>query len=237
MRWKLVAAVALLVMSGPAMAQPRAVIELFTSQGCSSCPPADKMMGEFARDPNVIALSLPVDYWDYVGWKDTLADNTFSKRQRAYSEARGDRAVYTPQIVVDGIQHAVGSNGEEIRRAIEAAGSHPNVLSVPVAISGKDGNYSVSLGKSGYRGEVLVVPIESSAEVKIERGENTGKTVTYTNVVRCIRKIAEYDGAAATLALTPEMTSAAGSDGFAVLVQTSASGKPGAILGAAMVKP
>src|ERR1700704_408029 len=85
-----------------ASAEPRAVIELFTSQGCSSCPAADKVLGELAKDPNVIALSLPIDYWDYLGWKDTLADSRFTARQKAYSRARGDRDVYTPQAVVHG---------------------------------------------------------------------------------------------------------------------------------------
>src|ERR1700759_3710075 len=72
-------------------AEPRAVVELFTSQGCSSCPPADKVIGDLAKDPSVIALSMPIDYWDYLGWKDTLADSRFSARQRAYSRMRGDR--------------------------------------------------------------------------------------------------------------------------------------------------
>ena len=82
----------------PAHADPRAVVELFTSQGCSSCPPADKIVGELAKDPYVIALSMPIDYWDYLGWKDTLADSRFSARQKAYSQVRGDRDVYTPQV-------------------------------------------------------------------------------------------------------------------------------------------
>ena len=86
----------------PAHADPRAVVELFTSQGCSSCPPADKILGELAKDPSVIALSMPIDYWDYLGWKDTLADARFSARQKAYSQVRGDREVYTPQAVVNG---------------------------------------------------------------------------------------------------------------------------------------
>jgi len=86
----------------PAHAEPRAVVELFTSQGCSSCPPADRIIGELAKDPDVIALSLPIDYWDYLGWKDTLADSRFSARQKAYSHMRGDRDVYTPQVVVNG---------------------------------------------------------------------------------------------------------------------------------------
>src|ERR1700750_2083727 len=94
----------------PAAADPRAVVELFTSQGCSSCPPADKIIGELAKDPSVIALSMPIDYWDYLGWKDTLADSRFSARQKAYSHMRGDRDVYTPQVIVNGSTHGIGSD-------------------------------------------------------------------------------------------------------------------------------
>src|SRR6476620_6154807 len=96
--------------SAAAFAGPRGVIELFTSQGCSSCPPADKLAGELARDPSLIVLSLPVDYWDYLGWKDTLALPGHTNRQRAYSKARGDREVYTPQVVVNGVKHVLGSD-------------------------------------------------------------------------------------------------------------------------------
>ena len=94
----------------PAHADPRAVVELFTSQGCSSCPAADKIVGELASDPSVIALSLPIDYWDYLGWKDTLANSRFTARQRAYSAKRGDREVYTPQVVVNGQAQVVGND-------------------------------------------------------------------------------------------------------------------------------
>src|SRR5258707_10194269 len=103
----------------PAHADPRAVVELFTSQGCSSCPEADKVLGELARDPNVIALSLPIDYWDYLGWKDTLADSRFTARQKAYSRARGDRDVYTPQVIVNGSAHVIGSDRRKIDGAID----------------------------------------------------------------------------------------------------------------------
>src|SRR5450756_1517334 len=102
----------------PAHADPRAVLELFTSQGCSSCPPADKILGELAQDPSVIALSMPIDYWDYLGWKDTLADARFSARQRAYSRMRGDREVYTPQVVVNGSAHVIGSDRAGIESAL-----------------------------------------------------------------------------------------------------------------------
>ena len=102
----------------PAHADPRAVVELFTSQGCSSCPPADKILGELAKDPSVIALSMPIDYWDYLGWKDTLADARFTARQRAYSRVRGDREVYTPQAVINGSVHVIGSDRAGIENAI-----------------------------------------------------------------------------------------------------------------------
>src|SRR5258708_9958282 len=101
-------------------AEPRAVIELFTSQGCSSCPPADKLLNQFVSDPSLIPISLPIDYWDYLGWKDTLADPRNSARQRAYSHVRGDREVYTPQEVVNGSVHALGSDKEAIETAIAA---------------------------------------------------------------------------------------------------------------------
>src|SRR5712675_2815468 len=130
----------------PAHAEPRAVVELFTSQGCSSCPAADKVLGELARDPSVIALSLPIDYWDYLGWKDTLADARFSARQKAYSHMRGDRDVYTPQVVVNGSVHLIGSDRAGIEGAIGETKKVNGVMSVPVTmtLSGKQINVSVA---------------------------------------------------------------------------------------------
>ena len=113
------AVVATTLLSSAALAEPRAVIELFTSQGCSSCPPADKLAGELAQDPSLLVMSLPIDYWDYLGWKDTLASPGHTNRQRAYSKARGDREVYTPQVVVNGMAHVLGSD----RSAIDSARS------------------------------------------------------------------------------------------------------------------
>ena len=105
--------------AAPARAgEPRAVIELFTSQGCSSCPPADKLLGELAHDPSLIALSLPVDYWDYLGWKDTLALHGHADPPARLRAARGDREVYTPQVVVNGVVHALGSDKAAIEKAI-----------------------------------------------------------------------------------------------------------------------
>src|SRR6266436_674969 len=133
----------------PAHADPRAVVELFTSQGCSSCPPADKIIGELAKDPSVIALSMPIDYWDYLGWKDTLADSRFSARQKAYSHMRGDRDVYTPQAVVKGTAHVIGSDRAGIEDAIDDTTKTGSAMSVPVTMSiiGKQINVSVAASR------------------------------------------------------------------------------------------
>src|SRR5437667_1382703 len=130
------AALAIAVSTGfvSAQAEPRAVIELFTSQGCSSCPPADKLIAEYSRDPSVIALSLAVDYWDYLGWKDTLALSGHSNRQRAYAKARGDREVYTPQVVVDGAVHALGNDKAAIEKAMRQTREQSSPLLLPVTI-------------------------------------------------------------------------------------------------------
>src|SRR6202022_1127454 len=132
-RWSAALGVcAIVAIIRPAHADPRAVVELFTSQGCSSCPPADKIIGELAKDPSVIALSLPIDYWDYLGWKDTLADSRFSARQKAYSQMRGDRDVYTPQVVVNGSVHVIGSDRAGIERAIGNTKKAAGVWRCPV---------------------------------------------------------------------------------------------------------
>src|SRR6195952_115298 len=135
----------------PAHAEPRAVVELFTSQGCSSCPPADRIIGDLAKDPNVIALSMPIDYWDYLGWKDTLADSRFSARQKAYSQMRGDRKVYTPQVVVNGFAHVIGSDRAGIESAIGNTKKTDGVMSVPVTmtIAGKQITVTVAASDKG----------------------------------------------------------------------------------------
>ncbi|OYX86851.1 MAG: hypothetical protein B7Y75_03000, partial [Azorhizobium sp. 35-67-5] len=124
---------------------PRAVVELFTSQGCSSCPPADRLMGELAHDPSLIVMSLPVDYWDYLGWKDTLALHGHSLRQRAYSVARGDREVYTPQAVVNGVVHVLGSDKAAIEKAIASTDKLDAPLSLPVTLAVANGTVTVTV--------------------------------------------------------------------------------------------
>ena len=115
----------------PAQAEPRAVIELFTSQGCSSCPPADQLLGELTGDASLIAVSVPVDYWDYLGWKDTLADPRNTARWQGYSKSRGDRERYTPQVVVNGTAHALGSDRAADRKSTRLNSSHRSLSRMP----------------------------------------------------------------------------------------------------------
>src|SRR5690348_16665641 len=138
----LLVGLALFASYGVAAAGPRALLELFTSQGCSSCPPADRLLGEFAADSSIVALSLPIDMWDYLGWKDTLALPGHSVRQRAYARQRGDRQVYTPQMVVNGVTHVVGSDRAAIERAIAETDNDAMVMSVPVLLAAPGGDLS-----------------------------------------------------------------------------------------------
>src|SRR5215468_960850 len=116
-------------------APPVAVVELYTSQGCSSCPAADALLAQLANRGEVVALSLSVDYWDYLGWRDTLANSKFTERQRAYAKARGDGAIYTPQIIVNGLTHVNGSDEGQILRAIEKTSKAVAAQRVPIRLS------------------------------------------------------------------------------------------------------
>jgi hypothetical protein len=221
--------------------EPRAVLELFTSQGCSSCPAADKLMGKLASDPTLLTLSLPVDYWDYLGWKDTLALHGHSLRQHAYAEARGDRAVYTPQIVVNGIAHVLGSDKAAIEETIAKTDktAAPLALPVKVAVAGDKITVSVPDAKdANQHGEVWLCPVSGKVIVTIERGENRGRTLTYTNVVRRWVKLGDWNGKAESFtvpvaSLAGEHVSLEDIDHVAVLVQSGPVDRPGLMLGAA----
>jgi hypothetical protein len=222
----------------PAAAEPRAVVELFTSQGCSSCPPADKVIGELAKDPSVIALSMPIDYWDYLGWKDTLADARFSARQKAYSAMRGDRDVYTPQVIVNGSAHVVGSDHAAIERAIGVTRKTDGVMSVPVSmkLTGEQITVSVaasSRGPAAAHGEIWICSVSKAVPISIERGENRGHELTYYNVVRNVLKVGDWNGSAGSWTVPLENVSREGIDGAAVFVQDGSREKPGLMLGAA----
>jgi hypothetical protein len=217
-------------------ADTKAVLELFTSQGCSSCPPADKLLSEYAERDDVLALSFNVDYWDMLGWKDTLASHDNTERQRNYALARGDGQVYTPQAVIDGVKHVVGSSREEIEEALAASSGG---LPVDVNLSVDNDALSVDIGEGADlpHATLWLVMYDRSVSVPIERGENTGKTVTYSNVVRKLRPIAMWKGEAMSVDLPRSEIKLAKVGRCAVLLQAEAEGGlPGRILGAATIK-
>ena len=232
------AACGVFLLGDAAVADPRAVVELFTSQGCSSCPPADKLLGELANDPSMIVLSLPIDYWDYLGWKDTLADKRFTARQKAYSHMRGDREVYTPQVVINGKIHAVGSDRDGIQRAIEQTAHEVGVMSVPVSVTVTRGLLNVSVAPAPAptvpaRGEIWLWSVARAIPIAIGRGENHGREVTYHNVVRSWLKVGDWSGKAASWSIPIENVMREGVDGAIVYVQDGDRDRPGAMLGAA----
>jgi hypothetical protein len=217
-------------------AAPRAVVELFTSQGCSSCPPADKLLAQFASDPSLVPISLPIDYWDYLGWRDTLADPRNSARQRAYSRVRGDREVYTPQVVVNGTVHTLGSDKDAIEAAIAASHKSGLTMSLPVTMTIGDGRILVSVpgGEARSLAEVWICGLLKSATVAIGRGENRGKTITYHNVARHWVKLGTWNGKTETWSLPIQDFGDEGIDEAAVMVQGGTVEKPSAIYGAAV---
>jgi hypothetical protein len=218
-------------------AEPRAVIELFTSQGCSSCPPADKLLGQFVSDPSLIPISLPIDYWDYLGWKDTLADPRNSARQRAYSRVRGDREVFTPQVVVNGSVYALGSDKDAIETAIALSRKSGMTLSLPVTIGVADGRVLVSVpggGEGHSLAEVWICGLLKAATVAIGRGENRGKTITYHNVARHWVKLGTWNGKSETWNVPIQDFGDEGIDEAAVMVQGGTVDKPSAVYGAAV---
>ncbi len=210
-----------------------AVIELFTSQGCSSCPPADKLLGQYADRKDVLALSFNVDYWDYLGWHDTLASADNTERQRDYARARGDGQVYTPQVVVDGRTHVVGSN----QSAIEAALRKVGPFRVPITLSSTSDTVTATIEAPpdpAPHATLWLVMYDRSVTVPIGRGENSGRTITYNNVVRKLRPVEMWKGETMSVDLAKSEMAQVKADRCAVLLQTeTADGLPGPIVGAA----
>ncbi len=208
------------------------VVELFTSQGCSSCPPADRLLTQMATNPAIVALSFSIDYWDFIGWKDTLAAPEFTARQRAYASVLGQPRVYTPEAVVDGAYDVVGSDKAAIERAIREAKETKAALSVPVRLKESNGQLQIDVGAGNIEqpAEIYVLRVAKSSTVTITRGENSGRKVTYTNVVRAIHKVGEWSGKPESLKLTELKGD---NEGYVVLVQQGSPESPGTILAAA----
>ncbi|MEH0074453.1 DUF1223 domain-containing protein [Pannonibacter sp. Pt2] len=235
---RLAVAVGLAVTALPAAASaadgkaPPVVVELFTSQGCSSCPPADKLLQDLAKDTKILALSLPVDYWDYLGWKDTLASPENSERQRLYSARRGDRSVYTPQIVINGGEHVVG--GDE--RAVKAALGRATKMTASVTLQSMSDMLEVTidgaLPEGAKMATVYMLHVMPSKTVDVGRGENEGRQVTYVNVVKRLEAVGMWSGGPMELKL-PKLPMKKNGKRCAIIVQLEDESGPGRIIGAA----
>ncbi len=213
------------------------ILELYTSQGCSSCPPADELLHEYASREGVLAISLPVDYWDNLGWKDTLGNPANSQRQREYARARGDRSVYTPQIVVNGLSHLAGYDQRGIDQAIVATGEFLSAdrVALSLDVSGESLIVSIPVATpaAGRKsGTVWLLLYSKQEEVLIRAGENAGRTISYVNVVREMTPVGMWNGEAQNFTLPKTALMSRGHEGCAVLLQA---GMSGPILGAAIL--
>lgn len=210
------------------------VLELFTSQGCSSCPPADALMLELAGSArDIIPLTFPVEVWDYLGWKDTLAKPAFTARQKAYAAMVADRRVFTPQAVANGRVSWVGSDIEAVKRW-QARGTNVTGARLDVVPVAEGWRVTAHLA-AGSSARLVVLPLVRRRAVKVDRGENKDRSITYANVVRDIRDGgALQNGTVVTLARA--LTEAPEADAFALLAQLGTLDSPGMILAAAMVE-
>ncbi|HKM74236.1 MAG TPA: DUF1223 domain-containing protein [Stellaceae bacterium] len=176
------------------------VVELFTSEGCSSCPPADLLLAELASRPDVLALSYHVDYWDRLGWKDPFSSPEATERQDRYSTLLHLATVYTPQIVVDGKWQAVGSDRADVEHALDLARRDRREVSVSLALDHGQAQIKLGPGDGAVSASVLLIGFERHHVSAVERGENRGRTLAHVDVVRGVEEIARYSGTAATIA-------------------------------------
>ncbi len=204
------------------------VVELYTSQGCSSCPPADAMLHDLAKRDDVIALALHVDYWDYIGWKDIFASPQYTERQHAYARAANATTVYTPQMIIGGVDHVIGSRPMQVMDTVQAHNLRGNPFDVQLT---RRGNNVIVNAAPGARGDYVVQLVRYTPEetVSIRRGENAGRNLSYANIVTSWDVIGQWDGRS-TLALE---ALANGDSPVVVILQQGANGP---IVGAAELR-
>jgi hypothetical protein len=207
-----------------------AVVELYTSQGCNSCPPADEVLALLSGRDDVIALSLHVDYWDYLGWRDTFAQRQFTQRQVAYRDAWRKSVVYTPQMVVQGRHDVMGSHPDDLAAAIDAALEIEPPIKVTIERVGGMLKCRIEPGPKRTVGIVWIAKYTMNATVEIEHGENAGRTITYMNVVNSLNRIGSWAGSEPEEIAMPQPGPG---EGVAIWIQA---GEAGPILAAAKIE-
>jgi hypothetical protein len=233
---------ALYLFAGPAAAQEQRpiVVELFTSQGCNSCPPADVYLGELTRRPNLLTLAFHVDYWNYIGWIDPFARPWATARQRAYETRLKERFVYTPQIVVNGAAQGIGSERDTVEALIKAAAPAEATQFRPdLALRWReDGALLVEVGAGASPpdspADIWLIGYDGAPETRVMRGENAGQTLVDHHPVRTYRRIGRWPGWSLELVVPADEAPALGNGGIAVLVQAA---DVGPVLAAAQIAP
>lgn len=216
--------------------RPRGVVELFTSQGCSSCPKADAAFEKLARDGSVIALSYHVDYWNYLGWEDTLSTPENTRRQYDYAAGLGRSNVYTPQAVLNGRTHLNGGDLRGIERKIGDLSASERGLDVPISVSLDDDCIRIDVASGKGAAHVVIAYFTPELDVRIEKGENAGKTISYHNVVSSIETIGMWEGEALKLQLPLDVLGKQGRERAVILLQSEGEkGVLGPIRGGALV--
>jgi len=235
----LIPLIASVVFSGPLQAEdgtPKGVVELFTAQGCSSCPPADAAFRKLVNQGDVIALAYHVDYWNYLGWTDTLSSKQNTERQYGYARMLGRSNVYTPQVVVNGRDHMTGSDLSAINGKIDGFSTDGKGLNVPIDAQMRGDELEIKIGAGQGKANVVMVYFDKERTIDVEKGENSGQKISYINSVSDIETVGMWDGKAISLTLPATVLQKADLEGCAILLQAAtADGDPAAILGATVV--
>jgi hypothetical protein len=235
----LIPLIAGVVLSGPLQAEdgtPKGVVELFTAQGCSSCPPADAAFRKLVNQGDVIALAYHVDYWNNLGWADTLSSKENTERQYGYAKTMGRSNVYTPQAIVNGRGHLAGADLNGINSQIDTYSSEGNGLTVPISAAMRGDELEIKIGAGQGKANVVMVYFDKEKTIDVEKGENSGQKISYLHSVTNVETVGMWDGKATSLTLPASVLQRPQLEGCAILLQSAtADGDPAAILGATVV--
>lgn len=215
---------------------PQGVVELFTSQGCSSCPPADAALRALIDQGGIIAVAYHVDYWNYRGWRDTLSDKKYTERQYGYARTLGRGNVYTPQAVLNGQTDTTASNAAGIASSLALMKQKGEGLTVAISAKLSKDELQIDVGAGQGKADIVIAYFKDKARVTIERGENAGETIDYRHSVTELATVGMWGGAPQTITLPAALVKTSGHDGCAIFLQVhDAEGNPGRILGAAIL--
>ena len=229
-----------LALTGSVCAQEAAklkgVVELFTSQGCASCPPADAALEKLIAQGDVVALAYHIDYWNYLGWNDTMSSKDNTDRQYAYARTLGRSNVYTPQAIINGRDHLNGADFQAINVKLDDLSHVGKGLTVPVSAAMKGDQLEIKIAAGEGKADVVVAYFDREQSVDVTKGENTGHKIAYMHSVSDVETVGMWEGKPMSLTLPANVMDKAGRKGLAILLQSSTpTGDPAAILGAAVM--